>query len=382
MNHSLAPGRTEPQATTANLTPYVEERVRRLQARLGELGVEAFITFSPANRRYLTGFDGSFGFVLITAEGSKTFFTDWRYVEQAAAQAPAFDVVLLEKNKDLLTPLRATLVQEGVNTLAFEGAHVNQAWLASAAQATGGVSWQSHVGVVEALRSQKDAYEIARLREAQVVADAVWAHMITRVRPGVTERDLAVELRHQVELAGAENYPGLPIVASGWRAALPHGKASEKALEVGEFVLFDFGALVEGYHSDMTRTVSLGKADERMREVYGLVLEAEEAGLALARRPGLTGQEIDRACRLPIRRGGYEQYEHGFSVGHGLGLEVHEDPFLSEAYEARLEPGMIITVEPGIYVPGWTGVRVEDTVLIGNDGGEVLNASPRELIEL
>lgn len=371
-----------PPATTEALSTFVEARVDRLAQLLKDRGLDAFITFSPANRRYLTGFDGSFGFALIGADGNRTFFTDWRYDEQAAAQAPSFDVVRLQKNKDLLTPLGAKLAELGVRRLGYEGDHVTQAWLADATERLGAVEWVPVRRFVEGLRAVKDAYEIARLSEAQVLADEVWAHMLPKIVPGVTERELAVELRHQFELAGAENYPGIPIVASGWRAALPHGRASNKELVRDEFVLFDFGALVGGYHSDMTRTVVLGKADARMREVYGLVLEAEQAGLDLAKAPGVTGQDIDRACRVPIHRAGYKEYEHGFSVGHGLGLEVHEDPFLSEAYEAPLQPGMVITVEPGIYVPGWTGVRIEDTVLMTETGGEVLNSSPRELLEL
>lgn len=371
-----------PPAGTTALAPFIDSRVGRLRERMSQEGLDAFITFSPANRRYLTGFDGSYGFVLVASSGRCYFFTDWRYVEQAVEQAPAYDVVRLQKNKDLHTPLGAVLSELGVKRLGFEGDHVTDAWLTEARGRHSGVEWVSRRRFVEGLRAVKDAYEIARLSEAQSLADSVWEHLLTKIAPGVTERELAVELRHQFELAGAENYPGIPIVASGWRAALPHGKASDKELVKNEFVLFDFGALVDGYHSDMTRTVVLGAADERMREVYALVLEAEQAGLELARQAGVTGRAIDRACRVPIHRGGYQEFEHGFSVGHGLGLEVHEDPFLSEAYEAALEPGMVITVEPGIYVPGWTGVRIEDTVLITDQGGTVLNRSPRELLEL
>lgn len=368
--------------TTTSLTPFIDARVERLQAELVERGVDAFITFSPANRRYLTGFDGSYGFAAITVNGVRTLFTDWRYVEQAAEQASGYEVVKLEKNKDLLTPLGRWLAEVGAKRLGFEGDHVTEAWLTDAKAALPNVEWVSERRLVEGLRSIKDEYEAELLRRSQNIADEVFAQLLPKIVPGVTERSLAVELRHSIELAGAENYPGIPIVASGWRAALPHGRASDKIIERGEFVLFDFGAILEGYHSDMTRTVSLGKADDRMREVYALVLEAEEAGLRLAAQPGVTGQAIDRACREPIHRGGYQQYEHGFSVGHGLGLEVHEDPFLSESYVQPLQAGMVITVEPGIYVPGWTGVRVEDTVLIGPNGGEVLNATPRALLEL
>lgn len=364
-----------------DLTAFVERRAARLRERLEHAGLDAALINSPANRRYLTGFDGSYGFALLTTNGERLFFTDWRYVEQAAAQAPGFEVIRLEKNKHLWTPLRARLSALGVTRLGYEGHHVTDAWLAEARDNTGGVEWLPTGRVVEGLRDVKDAYEIACLRRAQEVADAAWAHIVPRVAAGVTERSLAVELRHQIELLGADNYPGIPIVASGWRAALPHGRASDKVVERGEFVLFDFGALIGGYHSDMTRMVCVGKPDAKQREVYDIVRGCMEAGIALM-KDGVTGQAVDRASREPIHAAGYGQYEHGFSVGHGVGLEVHEDPFLSEAYTAPLRAGMVVTVEPGIYVPGWTGARVEDTVLVTESGCEVLDTSSRDLLEV
>lgn len=364
---------------TAQLTPFLAPRGARLTERLGALGLDALIVASPANRRYLTGFDGSFGFALLATSGARLLFTDWRYVEQASQQAPGFEVVRLEKNKDLWTPLRERVAALGLERLGFEGHLATHDWVRDARAGVAGVEWVAAPRVVEGLRAVKDAYEVARLREAQAIADAVWDHIVPRVAPGVTERALAVEMRHQIELLGAENYPGIPIVASGWRAALPHGRASDKAVERGEFVLFDFGALVAGYHSDMTRMVCVGEPDAKQREVYDIVRRCMEAGVALV-RGGVSGQVVDRAAREPIHAAGYGAYEHGFSVGHGLGLEVHEDPFLSEAYTAPLEAGMVVTVEPGIYVPGWTGARVEDTVVVTADGGEVLNTSSRDLL--
>lgn len=368
-------------STLPELAPYVSARGDRLTERLEAAGLDAVIVSSPANRRYLTGFDGSYGFALLSASGARLFFTDWRYVEQAAAQAPGFEVVRLEKNKDLWTPLQARLGALGATRLGYEGHHVTDAWLAEARANTRGVEWLPTGRMVEALRDVKDAYEIACLREAQAVADAAWAHIAPRVAAGVTERSLAVELRHRIELLGADNYPGIPIVASGWRAALPHGRAGTKVVERGELVLFDFGALVGGYHSDMTRMVCVGKPDAKQREVYDIVRGCMEAGIALM-KGGVTGQAVDRASREPIHAAGYGRYEHGFSVGHGVGLEVHEDPFLSEAYTAPLKAGMVVTVEPGIYVPGWTGARVEDTVLVTASGCEVLDTSSRDLLEV
>ena len=366
----------------ADLNDFTAARRDALRQRLGEQGLDAFLTFHPANRRYLSGFDGSFGFVLVTANGGDVMLTDWRYVTQAAQQSPGMEIVELKKDKHLWTPLGAALAARGARRLGFETVRTPHAWHADGAGATGVVEWVPIKGLVERQRSIKDAYEIERLRQAQTIIDAVFAEVLPMVRPGVSERELAVELRHRIELAGAENYPGLPIVASGWRAALPHGRASLKQVERGELVLFDFGALVDGYHSDMTRTVACGEVSARDRAIYELVASAEAAGVALA-AAGVTGQAIDRACRDPILAAGYREGQtHGYSVGHGLGLEVHEDPFISEGYEAPLEAGMVVTIEPGVYLAGETGVRVEDTVLITEDGCgcEVFDTTTRELL--
>lgn len=362
-----------------DLQAFTARRRDALRERLNAEGLDAFITFHPSHRRYLSGFDGSFGYVLISATGHDAMLTDWRYVTQAAEQSPRLEVVELKKDKHLWTPLAKALADRGARRLGFESARVPHAWHADGAEAVGGVAWVPTKGWVERQRSIKDAYEIAKLRAAQAITDAVFAEVKRMVAPGVSERDLAVEMRHRIELAGGDNSPGLPIVASGWRAALPHGRASTKRIERGEFVLFDFGAIKDGYFADMTRTVACGEVSAAHREIYRLVLQAEQAGVALA-AAGVTGQAIDRACREPILAAGYREGQmHGYSVGHGLGLEIHEDPFLSEGYQAPLEAGMAITIEPGVYLPGETGVRVEDTVLLTEEGCEVFDASPREL---
>ena len=208
-------------------------------------------------------------------------------------------------------------------------------WL-SEATARVRAEWLATEKLVENLRAIKDAYEVARMKRAQAVADDVFATVLPLVRSGVSERDLAVELRYQIERRGAENYPAFPIIASGWRAALPHGVASEKRIEDGEFVLFDFGAVVDGYYSDMTRVVVVGQADTEQRKVYRLVREAMEAGVARLQH-GVSGSVIDNACREPLLHAGYGGYTHGYSVGHGLGLEVHEVPFISGGYVDSLQ---------------------------------------------
>jgi Xaa-Pro aminopeptidase len=365
-----------------DLQHFTAQRRDALRAKLRDAGLDAFITFHPSHRRYLTGFDGSFGYALISADGADAMLTDWRYVVQTSEQAPGLEVIELKKDKHLWTPLARALAARGAGRLGFETARVPHGWLQEGSEAVADVAWVATKGWVESLRAIKDAYEIDRLRAAQVITDAVFAEVLPLVVPGVTERELAIALRHRIELAGAENYPYLPIVASGWRAALPHGRASRKRVERGEFVLFDFGAIQDGYHADMTRTVSCGKASDVNRSIYDLVAAAEWAGVELA-AAGVTGRAIDRACRQPIAAAGYREGQmHGYSVGHGLGLEVHEDPFLSEGYTAPLQAGMVITVEPGVYLAGETGARVEDTVLITATGREVFDTTTRDLLEL
>jgi Xaa-Pro aminopeptidase len=366
----------------SDLSVFTRRRRDALRQRLRDADLDGFITFHPAHRRYLTGFDGSFGYVLITATGDDALLTDWRYLSQAAAQAPGLAIVELQKDKHLWTPLAGRLAEHGARRLGFESGRVPHAWHADGAEALAPLAWVPTKGWVEGQRAIKDEFEIARLRRAQALTDTVFAEVTPLVVPGVTERELAIAIRHRIELAGAENYPTMPIVASGWRAALPHGRASTKAVARGELVLFDFGAIVDGYHADMTRTVACGHVSDAHRAIYELVAAAEWAGVQLA-AAGVTGRDIDRACRDPIHAAGFgEGQTHGYSVGHGLGLEVHEDPFLSEGYEVPLATGMVVTIEPGVYLAGETGARVEDTVLITDGGREVFDVSPRELLVL
>lgn len=366
-------------ARELELPPFVSARQQRLREKLDRLGVDAFLTFSPANRRYLSGFTGSAGYVLVTRDAAE-LYTDWRYVDQARSEAPGCTVTLLGGDRRLWGPLSAGLKAAGAGSVAFESAHVSHAFAREAA-AELSVNWVPTVKLVEELRSIKDAFEISKMRASLAIAEQAFEHILPFVRPGVTEHELAVELRHRMELLGAQNQPNFPILASGWRAALPHGRASDKVIEKGEFVLFDYGAILDGYYSDMTRTIVCGNADERQREIYRLVYDSNAAGARLM-GAGTTGQTVDRACRVPLLEAGYDGQIHGYSVGHGLGLEIHEDPFMSEGYTEPLQAGMVVTVEPGIYISGWGGVRIEDTVLVTESGPEVFNTFTHDLIEL
>jgi len=231
------------------------------------------------------------------------------------------------------------------------------------------------------LRSVKTPAEIERISDAAAISDAAYAKILPLVRPGVTEQALAAALEYEMRVLGSERTAFETIVASGPRSALPHGLASGRTLEMGDFVVIDFGAVLEGYHSDMTRTVCVGKASERHREVYDTVLSAQLAGLA-AVRSGALCRDIDKAARDVIEAAGFGQ-NFGHGLGHSVGLAIHENPRLSViAGEARLEPGMVVTVEPGIYLPGWGGVRTEDLVVVTESGCRILSKTRKELLEL
>lgn len=366
-------------ASDFDMPQLLAARRARLVERMNQLGVDAFLSGSPANRRYLTGFTGSAGHVLVTKSGTQ-LFTDWRYVDQAEAEAPGVTVTLLGGDRRLWAPLSSGLGAFGAKRVAFEADHVTHAFAHQAAEEVQ-AEWVPTSKVVEGLRAVKDAYEVTTLRRSLEIAEQAFQQVLPLVKPGATEHDLAVQLRYQIELLGAQNQPNFPILASGYRAALPHGRASQKAIERGEFVLFDFGAVLDGYYSDMTRTVVCGQADDRQKEVYRLVNESNAAGLKLM-SAGTSGQAVDRASRDVLLRAGYEGKIHGYSVGHGLGLEIHEEPFVSEGYTQPLQAGMVVTMEPGIYIPGWGGVRIEDTVHVTAAGPEVFNAFTHDLLEL
>ena len=230
------------------------------------------------------------------------------------------------------------------------------------------------------MRAVKEPWELERIRRAEAIGDAAFARVLPLLKPGLTELEVAAELEYQMKLLGAEGLSFDTIVASGLNSSMPHAVPGEKKLEAGDFVTMDFGCRYQGYCSDMTRTVVLGKAGQRQKEIYETVRKAQEAAL-LVIRAGIRGKEADRAAREVIGEAGYGAF-FGHSLGHSLGLFIHEQPSLSPSSEKILLPGMVETVEPGIYVPGFGGVRIEDLVLVTETGCENLTSSPKEMIEL
>ena len=351
-------------------------KLQKLQKRLEELGLDGMLITSNFNRRFMTGFTGTAGAVLITVDKA-LFITDFRYTEQAAKQCEGFEVV---KQKGTIAAEVAELAKNlGVKKLGFEEDHVAFSMFKVFEKEV-----QAELvpvsGEIEKLRLIKNGTEIKILKEAAKIADAAFTHILDFIRPGKTELQVSNELEFFMRSLGATSSSFDIIVASGYRSALPHGVASDKVIETGDFVTLDFGAYYEGYVSDITRTIAVGQPTDKLKEIYNIVLEAQLRGVN-GIKPGLTGKQADALTRDYITEKGYGEY-FGHSTGHGIGLEVHEGPGLSVKSDVVLEPGMVVTVEPGIYIPGLGGVRIEDDIIITEEHNERLTHSSNELIIL
>ncbi len=336
---------------------------------MGQSGMDALWVSSPANVRAVSGFtSGKDGKVLVTG-AEAILYTDARYTVQAREESSLSQVIARppETYGDAAGRVRGLRV-------GFEAEHLTVAGLEDLR-----AHWDAEMvptrGLVERVRLVKSPGEVAAIREAQELADRVFAEVRPMIRAGVRELDVALELELGLRRAGAEVGFDV-IVASGPRGAMPHGVASERVIEDGDLVTIDFGARLRGYHSDMTRTVAVGTPSEELRRVYNAVLEAEEAAVA-AVRPGARGGDLDAVARGILEgRGLGEAFAH--SLGHGVGLDIHEGPSLRKGSDDVLEPGMVVTVEPGAYLPGVGGVRIEDLVLVTETGYEVLSRTPKE----
>ena len=327
--------------------------------------------------RYLTGFTGSSGFAVVTA-AEALFLTDVRYVQQAAGQCPGWSVE--RHGRPAARELAAALQAAGVGRLAFEPAGLTVALCDELRAGLPGVTLQPAAGTVTALRERKDAAEVAAIARACAISDAAFARLLPRIRPGVSERDLARRLEELLLQEGADRVAFETIAASGPNSALPHARPSARRIAPGDLVTFDFGAGVAGYCADITRTVVAGPASARQRRLYEAVRQVQAAGVA-ALHAGARCSEIDAAAKEGIKAAGYGEYPT-HSLGHGVGLAIHEAPALRPGSDDLLAPGHVVTVEPGVYIPGFGGVRIEDTVVIEQQARRVLTATTRELIEL
>ncbi len=355
---------------------------RRRQKRLRELlvrrKVDALIVSHMPNVRYLSGFTGSAGVVLASA-AQFVFFTDGRYAEQAAAQVDGVRVTIVKSNA--LIAVAEACVKSGHKRVAIESDHLTVAQLTAIEESLGkGIKVVRLAGTVEELRAVKDADEIELVRNAVKLSSSLFRPLLRSLRPGAVESAVAARLEYMARRAGAEAMSFETIVASGERSALPHGVASAAKLPASGFVVLDYGVVLDGYCSDMTRTVHLAKASAETRALYVAVLEAQLAAIS-AVHPGATAGEVDQAARQELKHGKLDKY-FTHSTGHGVGLEIHEFPRLAAGVDTVLLPGMVITIEPGIYLPGKCGIRIEDMLLVTERGYEVLTPVSKELMEL
>lgn len=351
-------------------------RLDRLRALLTEHRLDGILIHNAENRTYLTGFTGSAGVALVTGR-ELLLLVDFRYVEQAGAEAPGWEVLKVPRQAtDAVVELARG---RELRRIGFESDGLTYKQYDELATALRPAELVPVPGV-DRLRWIKDADELAQIRKAVAIADAGFAHIQAYLRPGIQEREVALELEFYMRRQGADKEAFETIVASGVRSSLPHGRASEKTLGGGEFVTLDFGAVVRGYHSDCTRTVVLGDASPRQREIYDLVLAAQRAALS-AIRPGASARDVDALARQVIVEAGHgDHFGHG--LGHGVGLAIHEGPTLSPREDTTLEAGMVVTVEPGVYLPGWGGVRIEDLVVITPGGCDDLTTAPKHMMML
>lgn len=336
--------------------------------------IDAYLVTSPANLRYLTNFTGTAGLAFITLE--KAFFiTDFRYTEQAGEQVQAMTIV--QQQGDVVGEIIKLMESEGINVLGFEDAFMTYAEY-SVFEEVIDAELAPASGLIETLREQKDDGEIAIIEKACTIADEGFEHVLKMIRPGMTEIEVANQLDFFMRSLGATGTSFDTIVASGVRSALPHGVASTKTIEQGDLITLDFGCVYQGYVSDITRTFAIGDPGQQLKDIYQIVLEAQQKVIDVA-QAGVTGAQLDAIARDFITEAGYGE-AFGHSTGHGIGMEIHEGPNITRFNDEPLKVGSIITDEPGIYVAGLGGVRIEDDLVILADGNRILTHSPKELI--
>ena len=352
------------------------KRQQDLRKVLDERGLDGMLITNLTNVRYISGFTGSAASCLITPEG-QFFITDGRYIEQSKAQVKGFER-FIDMNSHLSQIKDNNLNPNGFK-LAFEGDHMSYALYENMISVFPNTKWENSSMILEDLASVKDDHELECIRTAVEVTDKVYEEILHMLRPGFTEKQVANTMVSKYrEYAEGEAYS--PIVATGPNGALPHAIPTDREFENGDFIVIDAAAKYGGYHADMTRTPVIGEATEKHKEVYSIVKEAQQRGCDIA-KAGVPCKEVDAATREYISEMGYgEYYTHG--TGHGLGLEIHTSPRFSPQSEQVLEVNNVMTIEPGIYLAGWGGVRIEDDVIIGKDNCEILNQTTKDLVVL
>jgi len=354
------------------------ERTGRIYNFLKNSGLDAVIIKDPYTIRYLTNFTGDSS--LLAADGRRAvLITDGRYTYQAREQVKYCQVFEYKSEQpDSIWEAAAKVVSEACK-VGFDSDTSLYTEIVALKKYLGSNHDVVPVSFKD-LRIIKDETELKSLWQAFKIADAAFERMLGDVKPGITEKELAAHLEYYMRSFGSEGVSFDTIVASGYRSAMPHGAASDKKIELGDFVTFDFGAIYGGYHSDCTRTIVMGMANSWHKEIYSVVEEAQYRGVKAA-MPGMTGAELDSLVRGYIEKRGYgKNFSHG--LGHGVGLEIHELPLINKRGNIPLEPGMTFSIEPGIYIPGKGGVRIEDTVVLTKEGAQVLTGLKKQLIEI
>lgn len=350
------------------------DRIDRVRAQMRQANITAFLVNALPHLRYLFGFTGSHGLGLITSDLC-FFVTDWRYRDQAQAEVRHAEIVIVYR--DLLAALKEKQLLPDGCRLGFEAQHLNFRLFTQLQRNFATIRFISTEHFIEKIAIPKSPDEIASLRQAGAMACAVWDQLLPCLRPGVTESDLAAEIIYRSRKLGSEIEPFDPIVASGPRAALPHGRSTNRRLQAGDFVVIDYGCVVDGYASDVTRTIAVGEPPAKLRQAYFAVQEACRLACAAA-RPGLEGMQLDQVARQYLASCGFkDQFSH--SLGHGLGLDVHSLPRLGPESKDVIPANAVVTIEPGVYFSELGGVRIEDDLLVTATGNEVLTPMSRDL---
>ncbi|MCC9604822.1 Xaa-Pro peptidase family protein [Blastopirellula sp. JC732] len=353
-------------------------RRNKLRRLVKKSGASAILVTNVSNVTYLTGFTGHDSYLLVSAD-TEVLLSDPRYSQQVEEQCPGLELASRAPGKSILATVQKLVKSVGVNQLAFEAASVTVAERDTLAEKLTGVSLIPTTGLVEELREIKDAEEIATIRQAIHCAEKAFAAVRAAMHKEQTERQVAADLEYQVRRFGGSGLSFPPIVGVGERAALPHGVPTDKKIGEDSFVLIDWGAVVGGYVSDLTRVLATGKISPKIKRIYDIVLQAQLRAID-AIKPGALLCDVDKTARDVIAEAGFgKRFGHG--LGHGIGLNVHESPRFNSSQTRPLQVGMVVTVEPGIYIPGFGGVRIEDDVLVTKTGHEVLTSVPKDFDE-
>ncbi len=343
-------------------------RLKRLFDSFKSAQIDALLVSSWPNVTYLSGFMGTESWIVVSPKNCY-FITDSRYLEQAEAEAKGFKV-LLRDGRSVFQMVSELVKKDKIRILGFESAIVTHSFYLGLEKHLGSGILKATSGFVETLREIKDSFEIGQLRKSADIAVKGFHYVRQIAQPGLREREVQARLEHFTKSIGSEKPAFDIIIASGARSSMPHCQTNETVLQNNQVLLVDMGVVYQGYHSDLTRPLFLGKINPLYRKIYKIVWDAQRSGIRKV-GPGVRASDVDAACRQAIKKSGYGKY-FGHGTGHGVGLEIHEAPTVSSRSQTVLKPGMVVTVEPGIYLPGRFGVRIEDMVLITNKGNEVL----------